>query len=108
MMEESPPMSIRDFRRYARSQDSAVRGLSADDLGAKFWRGVAGGAAPLYGADSSEIGSLFPPDLKTWNLSALPAGVDNVLLQAGLGFAVICWVSAHRAIGTGGRSGFLH
>jgi len=46
---------------------------------AAFWRGVAG-CAPLYGADS-DVGSLFPATLEHWNLSALPRGPEDDLLQ---------------------------
>lgn len=82
VMEEAPQMTMAEFEQYAHKQDALVAGLGARELEAKFWRGLAAGPAALYGADSSEAGSLFPPSLSVWNLSRLPGGVDDDLLQA--------------------------
>jgi len=54
----------------------------SEELDARFWRGVAGAPPAVYGADSSELGSLFDDDLKEWNLGKLPGGPANDLTQA--------------------------
>ena len=57
-------------------------GCSPEDLDAKFWRAAASTPSPLYGADTSEAGSLFDPSLEVWNLGALPGGPSNDLTQS--------------------------
>ncbi|KAL1527961.1 hypothetical protein AB1Y20_009332 [Prymnesium parvum] len=81
-MEECAPMSVRRFERHALEHRAPGDRLSAAEMEAKFWHSIAGGAPALYGSDSSEVGSLFPRELRVWNLSKLPGGVENDLLQA--------------------------
>ena len=80
LMELKDPMPLQQFIADSALQSQPADGLSPEDLDSKFWRGLA--ARPSeYGADSSEAGSLFAPELSSWNLGALPGGVDNDLTQ---------------------------
>lgn len=82
VMEVCPPMSVESFRQHALKHCICQQGLSAEEVEVKFWRGIAAGPAALYGSDSSEVGSLFPRDVSAWNLSRLPGGVEQDLLQS--------------------------
>lgn len=66
----------------AKIEDAVADGCTPEDLDAKFWRSAAARPSPLYGADTSEAGSLFDPAMKVWNLGALPGGADNDLTQS--------------------------
>ena len=82
VMEWSRPAAADNFIADAVAADATIAGLEPEDLDAKFWRFVAAPPASLYGSDSSEAGSLFDPELKEWNLGALPGGVDHDLTQS--------------------------
>ena len=60
---------------------ASIAALDPAERDARFWRGVAGGTPAEYGADSSEVGSLFDPSLAEWNLGALPGGAEHDLTQ---------------------------
>ena len=83
LMEWCDPMPLGQFIKDAEASQPTSRNVdcSPEDLDAKFWRGVAARPSPLYGADTSEAGSLFEPALREWNLGALPGGVDHDLTQ---------------------------
>ena len=55
---------------------------SAEERDAHFWRRPTAAPAPVYGADASELGSLFAPELREWNLGALPGGPAHDLTQS--------------------------
>ena len=82
VMEWCDPQPLDNFIADAVAADATIAGLEPEDLDAKFWRFVAAPPASLYGSDSSEAGSLFDPELKEWNLGALPGGVDHDLTQS--------------------------
>ena len=89
VMEWCDPTKLDSF--VAASADASAESASRlapaptdtpEDLDAKFWRSAAARPSPLYGADTSEAGSLFDPALDVWNLGALPGGPDNDLTQS--------------------------
>lgn len=82
MMEQCNPIPLDQFIRDSVATSNAVEGSSVEELDAKFWRQAASPSSAMYGADTSEAGSLFEPTLTEWNLSALPGGVDHDLTQS--------------------------
>ena len=81
VMEWCDAMPLNEFVENAQASETAIHKSSPDELDARFWRSAAARPSPLYGADTSEAGSLFDPSLSEWNLGALPGGVDNDLTQ---------------------------
>jgi len=79
--------------------DSDYTPSATEDLEAKFWKGLAYGGAPMYGADLP--GSLFTDSTKDWNvanldslLSVLPnkiPGVNDAYLYCGMWKSVFSW-----------------
>ncbi len=63
-------------------KDAAPAGATPQELDSRFWRGVAGAPSAVYGADASELGSLFDASLNEWNLGALPGGPAHDLTQS--------------------------
>lgn len=69
-----------------------------EQLESNYWKTLTY-AEPMYGADS--LGSLFPPNFKTWNVAHLPnildlldaklPGVNDAYLYAGLWKATFSW-----------------
>ena len=74
-------MDKQDLQQFVSDAAESSDGLSPEELDARFWRFAAARPSPLYGADSSEAGSLFAPSLTEWNLGALPGGVHHDLTQ---------------------------
>jgi hypothetical protein len=81
-MEWCDPVPLERFIAESAVVSDAAASATPEELDAKFWRGIAARPSPLYGADATEAGSLFDPELKEWNLSALPGGVENDLTQS--------------------------
>ena len=86
LMELCDPQPLERFIGESETLDQQAGTLpgAVDDpaeLDARFWRSAAAKPSPHYGADSSEAGSLFDPDLQEWNLGRLPGGVDHDLTQ---------------------------
>ena len=82
VMELLDPTKLSDFLAAAAEAPAAVRAAGPEECDARFWRGVAGGAPANYGADASELGSLFDASMDEWNLGALPGGPEHDLTQS--------------------------
>eukprot|EP00316_Scyphosphaera_apsteinii_P004670 CAMPEP_0119305996 /NCGR_PEP_ID=MMETSP1333-20130426/6848_1 /TAXON_ID=418940 /ORGANISM="Scyphosphaera apsteinii, Strain RCC1455" /LENGTH=517 /DNA_ID=CAMNT_0007309199 /DNA_START=241 /DNA_END=1792 /DNA_ORIENTATION=- len=77
--EEQSAMTLQSYSEYARQQEESATFTDTDEGEAMFWRGMAA-SAPLYCSDS-DIGSLFNPQLKEWNLGRMVGGPNGDLLQ---------------------------
>ena len=64
------------------AREAAPAAATPEELDSRFWRHIAGAPAPVYGADASELGSLFEPSMKEWHLGALPGGPGHDLTQS--------------------------
>ena len=81
VMELMDAVPLHDFVADS-SRDAAPAAATPEELDSRFWRHIAGAPAPVYGADASELGSLFEPNMKEWHLGALPGGPMNDLTQS--------------------------
>ena len=86
MLLERKAQTVREFKEMAESEKYShspqslrddVMAKNYEAIEASFWKNLSYGEPPCYGADMN--GSLFPKDMKTWNLDQLDTMLHRMI-----------------------------